>query len=127
MKGNAKLAYVPMFPNNCTVLHEESRRNIEVSFTLGGRGYCATHSASQGEVSALGVICFCPQGVISTGVTLVASASLQCSFELSNVERRKSCSPGRTEDVNEQGAVVFRLLKVLYVQYALSDFLSTAD
>lgn len=116
-----------MFPNNCTVLHEENHRNIKVSFTLGGRGYCATHSASEGEVSALSVVCFCPQGVISTGVTMVASASLQCSFELSNVERRKSRSPGCTENVNEQGAVVLRPLKGLYMQHALSDFLSKAD
>lgn len=89
--------------------------------------YCATHSASEGEVSALGVICFCPRDVISTGVTLVASASLQGSFELPNVERRKSRSPGCTEDVNEQGAVVLRPLKVLYVRHASSDFLSKAD
>lgn len=78
-------------------------------------------------MSALGVICFCPRGVISTGVTLVASASLQGSFELPNVERRKSRSPGCTEDVNEQGAIVLRPLKALYMQHALSDFLSKAD
>lgn len=94
MKGNSKLAYVPMFPNNSTVLCEDSHRKIKVSLTLGGRGYCATHSASQGEVSVLGVICFCPQGIILTGVTLVASASLQGSFELSDVERRMSVPLG---------------------------------
>lgn len=57
----------------------------------------------------------------------MASASLQCSFELSDVERRKSRSPGCTEDVNEQRAVVLRPLKVLCVQCALNDFLSAAD